>query len=184
MRTILISLFIFSFSFLEARPLFGYILFKDGTVQKVLFDIPFVTVRNRPDFHKIQKKVKYQYNFRSHVLWPDGADGYMFFNEGDTVRMLSLQLLGNKSSNGYEFTKVHLDGKITLFDYFVPLRPKPQYIIQTENDFLLLNDQNYAGAMLDLTTRCKDLFDGYELTKDIHNDIPKFVAWYNENCGG
>ena len=181
MKLYLASLFFFLF-FAQtgnSKPLWGYIYYKDHSFKKVLFKIPWVNLRSRADFHKIQKKVEFQYNFRSYVLYPWEAEGLIFVNGQDTVRMISLNLAG---IDGALFTRLKSEGPLMLYEYFLPANPDPIYIIINKLTTYRIDKINFLSFIESYSRACPAPFESFEISGDIYRDLPLFVEYYKQFC--
>lgn len=163
-----------------SKPLWGYIYYEDQSFKKVLFKIPWVNVRSRPDFHKIQKKVEYQYNFRSYALYPQEAKGFLFADGQDTIRMISLDLA---SPDGALFTHLKSEGPFMLYEYFLSANPDPIYIIINKLTTYRIDKINYRSFIENYSRVCPITFENFEIRGNIYRDLPLFIEQYNKSCG-
>tara|TARA_X000001036_G_scaffold192513_1_gene181557 strand:- start:2 stop:574 length:573 start_codon:yes stop_codon:yes gene_type:complete len=163
----------------SSKPLWGYIYYKDQSFKKVLFKIPWVNIRNRPDFHKIQKKVEFQYNFRSYALYPWEAEGFLFTDGQDTTRMISLDLA---SSDGALFCHLKSEGTFMLYEYFLPANPDPIYILINKLATYRIDKINFRSFIENYSKVCPVPFENFEISGNIYTDLPFFINKYNKSC--
>ena len=163
-----------------AKPIWGFIYYQDGTVKKVLLRVPWVEIRDRPDFHKLQKKISYQHNFRSSSLYPWEATGFLFVDEIDTIRMVSFTpMLGFEDPF---FAKLENEGRLMLFKYFLPADPEPVYLIQDRNSVLMVDKINFKNFIEDYAQTCPQYFEGLKVGQNINEELSLFISNYNQNC--
>ena len=179
MKSALLAVFFFMSLLSLAEPLHGYIVFNDGHVKKVIFKIPFLPGKKTPDYGRLQKNIKYQFNFRGHSLIPaHGIEGYVFFYESDTIRMLRMEFQNSFAM----FLKIHIDGTLTLLDNYEAYSDRPYYILFKGSELISITPNNYEETIAALHSSCGSYDIEMDLDEETRSSLPHFVRWYNKHC--
>jgi hypothetical protein len=189
---------------LEAKKIAGKIEFDDETVD-VIFKIRVNFFLQKPDFEKLQYKIKYYDSTGKKItLRPDDAQEISFSYAGENVRMLSRYNsigLGNIfAASRNIFLRLETDGDLKLFNYYYTQTvggsfgamgavagsisySVDKYILQKGNGLLKRPKAiTFKKDMIEYFRDCPALAERIE-NKDFRgNDIEAIAKYYNSEC--
>jgi hypothetical protein len=190
----------------------GYYINKSDDTIRATFKIPFLLFEGRPDFEKIQWKMKYRDSVKKkHILLPSEAKEVFFKSKKESFRMLSRYntlSLSPQDPGGVDNTYVFLhlveDGRLKLFKFYksksgvVAVAPGPfmaggaiplnfsfdKYIFQKEKGNLFRPDKKtLRDEMIKYLSDCPEVAKKYEEKRYPEGNVYRSVARdYNQMC--
>ena len=173
-QILLLLLILLGFTPLFAKSLKGTIIDNNGDSLQVTLEIPFNhnPYFRDPDFHALQKKVKfYDADGKFKILWPGDVREIRFYHGGHTIKMVSRKnnLKTNRMGAPKQmFLRLIQDGPVKLFRYYSPFEASVQYYGPS-----IISNQNLENEEFLLQKGDQDFFQPSE--KVFKRDILKYL---------
>ncbi len=188
---------------LEAKEIAGYYISRSLDTVNVTFSVPVIFFSAKPNYKKLQRKVKYYDSLHQHqVLFPSDVNEISFEYKGKKIRMLSrLGNLGNYDGDMYMFLNLIKDGKLKLFEYYEKTYytgiyngatgvmtvggsyTTQKYIMQKDNGYLFRTRWlSFRKDMMDYLSDCPSLAKKIDDRMYGNDDVEKIIDEYNSVC--
>lgn len=202
-KNLIALLLIITFTQTHAKKLKGYVIYNNQEKVEVLMTVPIVRFTDNPDYLKMQQEIHCLQNNKSIVVHPEKALEISFTQDGEEIRMLSvendLQLPGKKTER--VFMKLEVDGAIKLFRsyevsstpgmYNAPTglttgrnsRTYDRYVLQRNGGPLTrLEGSSFKKEAVEFFQGCPDLVSRIEEKALKKEDLKQIVREFNSTC--
>ena len=187
----------------EAKKIEGRIIRRTGT-ESVVFNVPFRLFSSRPDFERMQYRIRYyDKSGKKMTLKPGEAEEFEFNLPTEQVRMLSISsdlgLEAAFSRSTFVFLRLEIDGPLRLFKYYQTRSSGGSYYgggmsagssYTTENFYLQKAGEklkrprtlNFRKDMAEYLGDCPSLVDKIRDKDFKRKDLEFIVLFYNKQC--